>query len=91
MDNNNELSLAQRSEILNVEVARLANDGWATESVTQTQAVLFKVRRVGWFWNLIATLITSGLWAIIWITWVLKRKGDRIVIYVDNAGLMRKR
>jgi hypothetical protein len=91
MDNHNEIPAGQRSEILEAEVARMVNSGWVAESVTQTQAVLFKARRVGWFWHLVATLITSGLWAIVWIILVLKNKGDRIVIYVDNTGIIRKR
>lgn len=91
MDTFNELSLTQRSEILNAEVARQINYGWSAESVTQTQAVLFKVRRVGWFWNLVLTLITGGFWLIVWVIWVLKRKGDHLVLYVDEAGIIRQR
>lgn len=91
MSNLNELTTEQRAEILNVEVARLVNQGWAAESVAGTQAVLFRGRRIGWFWNLLLTLVTSGLWAIVWVIRVLKNSGDRIVIYVDESGIIRQR
>ena len=91
MSNINGLTTEQRIEILNVEVARLVSQGWAAESVAGNQAVLFRARRIGWFWNLVLTLITSGLWAIIWIIRVLKNKGKRIVIYVDEFGVIRSR
>ena len=85
------LNHEQRADILNREVARLVSMGWAAESVTQTQAVLFKARRIGWFWNLIFTLVTGGFWAIIWIIRILVNKGKRIVLFVDEFGNIEKR
>jgi len=91
MSNINDLTINQRVEILNVEVARLVSQGWVAESVAGTQAIMFRPRRIGWFWNILLTLVTSGFWLIIWVIRILKNKGQRIVIYVDDFGVIRAR
>jgi hypothetical protein len=60
-------SLEERAEILaravNAEVSR----GWRVVSQTQTQAQLVKGKPTNHILHLILTIITVGLWAIVWI------------------------
>lgn len=44
------LSESQRSAILSREVAKYVGR-WASESVSATQAVMVKVKKIGLFWN----------------------------------------
>lgn len=47
--------------LLDAEVAALVAKGYAVESRTETQAVLVRKRRIGLFWNVVLSIITSGL------------------------------
>lgn len=80
-----------RAQILNAEVAKYAQRGWTVETVNAGQAVLSKVRRMGWFWNTIGVLITAGLWLIYVIYRALNRKRDTLIITVDANGHVRTR
>ncbi|MDR5699580.1 hypothetical protein [Agromyces aerolatus] len=83
------LSEESRAQVLNAEVARYAQDGWTVQAVSSGQAVLSKVRRMGWFWNTIGVLITAGFWLIYVIYRALNRKRDTLIITVDAYGQVR--
>ena len=81
----------QVSAILNAEVARYASQGWTVSTVHAGQAVLQRKKRIGWFWNLILTLITAGLWLIVVIIRVVNRKIQTLIISVDAYGKVTTR
>jgi hypothetical protein len=72
--------------MLDQAVAQHVNNGWTVESRTDTQAVLTKKKRIGWMWNIIFTILTGGLWAIVVFFKLVNRKVERKVITVDGAG-----
>ena len=76
---------------LNAEVARYTGKGYGVESSTPGQVVLAKKRRVGLFWNVVLSIITGGLWLIVVLYRVLNRKHDRVVLYVDASGAVKRR
>lgn len=80
------LTIEQRQDILNNEIANWVRRGWVVQSLNGAQVVLYKEKRIGWFWNLILTLITGGLWAIVWIIRIINRKTYQVVINVDEYG-----
>jgi hypothetical protein len=85
------LTTEQRSDILNREVARWVSNGWGTESVASTQAVLFKKRKARILLNLVLTVITGGLWGIVWIVLAVRGGGKRQVIFVNETGAVERR
>ncbi|MFC0680509.1 hypothetical protein ACFFGH_21970 [Lysobacter korlensis] len=85
------LTADQRQEILNAEVARYAAEGWTVSSVAGAQAVLQRKKRIGWFWNLLLTIVTAGLWLIVVIIRVVNRKIESVMITVDAYGRLSRR
>lgn len=64
-----------RAAVLDAEVANLARQGWTVSSSTSgTQAVLQRKKRIGWFWNIILSVLTGGIWLIVMIVRVVNRK-----------------
>lgn len=85
------LTESQRSDILSRTVAGYVKKGWATESVSSTQAVLVKTKRIGLFLNLFLVVITAGIW-LIWIIYrALNRKTTRLVLFVNELGVVETR
>jgi len=74
------------SAALNAEVARYATQGWTVSSVSDGQAVLQRRKRIGWFWNLLLTLLTGGLWLIVVIVRLINRKTETLILSVDPSG-----
>jgi hypothetical protein len=72
--------------MLDQAVAQYVNNGWAVESRTDTQAVLTRKQRLGWFWNILLSVFTGGLWLIVVFFKLVNRKVERKVITVDAAG-----
>lgn len=48
-------------------LSRYLKSGYVIESENDELAILVKRRKVGTFWNLILTLITGGVWLLVWI------------------------
>ncbi len=80
------VSSAAQSAVLDAEIAKWAKAGWSVTSTSPGQAVLQRKKRIGWFWNLILTLLTGGLWLIVVIIRVVNRKIETRIITVDAAG-----
>lgn len=83
--------MEQLTAILNAEVARYAARGWTVSSVQGQQAVLQRKKRIGWFWNLVLSLITAGLWLIVVIIRVVNRKIESLILTVDAYGRVSAR
>ena len=81
----------QIASILNVEVARYASRGWTVASVQGHQAVLQRKKRIGWFWNLILSVLTAGLWLIVVVVRLVNRKVESMIITVDAFGKVSRR
>lgn len=76
---------------LDNEVARYVAGGWSVESRTETQATLVKRSRIGWFWNILLTLLTGGLWLIVVFFKLVNRKAERVVLTLDEFGSLSRR
>jgi hypothetical protein len=74
------------TQVLNAEVSRRAQDGWSVASVTGSQAILQRKKRIGWFWNIVLTLVTGGLWLIVVIVRLVNRKIETLTITVREDG-----
>ncbi|MDQ0735319.1 hypothetical protein [Arthrobacter agilis] len=73
---------------LDAAVADYVRRGYAVESRTNTQAVMAKKRRIGWFWNILLSIVTGGLWLIVVIVRLINRKVDRVVLNADPTGML---
>ncbi|SMQ60443.1 hypothetical protein SAMN06295909_0447 [Plantibacter sp. VKM Ac-1784] len=91
MSSSTPLPMEQLTAVLNAEVARYAARGWTVSSVQGQQAVLQRQKRIGWFWNLILTFITGGLWLIVVIIRVVNRKVESLIVTVDAYGRISTR
>jgi hypothetical protein len=78
-----------RVAALDEAVARWARDGWSVSSVSGATAVLQRKKRIGWFWNLVLTVITGGLWLIVVVVRVVNRKIQTVVLTVDEYARVR--
>ena len=80
------LDEALRGSLLNAEVAQLARDGYVVQSSANYEAVLSRVRRIGWLWNALLVILTGGLWLFYVIYRALNRKSEVVVLAVDQYG-----
>lgn len=85
-----EMTAAQRTAALESEVISYVRQGYTVETQSATTASLSKKKRIGWFWNIILTLLTGGLWLIVIIVRLVNRKNDTIVLTVDENGKVRR-
>lgn len=77
----------QRKEILARAVSmQLARGGSRVESQSDFNAVIVTGKPVNHVLQLILTLVTLGVWAIVWIPLVLFTGEKRQVIFVDEFG-----
>jgi len=66
--------------MLDQKVAEYVNKGWAVESRTESQAVVSKKKRIGWFANTVLTVLTGGIWLIVVVYKLINRKVERVVL-----------
>lgn len=66
--------------MLDQAVAEHVKKGWAVESRTDSQAVVTRRARIGWFLNTVLSVLTGGLWLIVVLYKVINRKVERKVI-----------
>ena len=71
---------------LNQAVADYVRNGWRVESQGDGYAVVVFGNRPNHILHLILTLVTFGLWAIIWIIIALSSGEKRRTIQVDDFG-----
>ena len=67
--------------MLDQAVAKYVAQGWAVESRTDSQAVVSRKARIGWFWNIALSVLTGGLWLIVVLYKVVNRKVERKVLH----------
>lgn len=79
-------SAEQRKELLARAVANQVRQGWRIESQSDYQAVLVKGERINHVLHLILTILTAGLWGIVWIILAVMGGEKRMVIDVDAYG-----
>lgn len=77
---------AERKELLARAVANQIRQGWRVESQTDYQAVIVRGQRPNHVLHLILTLVTLGLWGIVWIAVVAFGGEKRGVIEIDAYG-----
>lgn len=75
--------------MLDQAVAKYVGQGWAIESRTETQAVMTRKSRIGWFWNILLSVVTGGIWLIVVFFKLVNRKVERKVLTADAAGNVR--
>jgi hypothetical protein len=76
----------QRKEALATAVANSVRDGWGVQSQTDFQAVLVKGSKPNHVLHLLLTLLTLGLWAIVWVVVAFIGGEKHRVIQVDEYG-----
>lgn len=60
--------------------------GWRVESQTDESAVLVKGGVTNHTLHLILTLITCGLWGVVWLIMVLVNQRKTVMLRVDDYG-----
>jgi Na+-transporting NADH:ubiquinone oxidoreductase subunit NqrC len=82
------VSAEKRKQQLASAIASSVRDGWSVESQSEFQAVMVKkAQKTNHVLHLILTLLTLGLWALVWIALALIHKGEQHqVITVDEYG-----
>jgi hypothetical protein len=78
----------RRKQALATAVANEVRAGWNVQSQTDYQAVMnIPAEKTNHILHLILTLLTLGLWVIVWIALVIIHKGEqREVISIDEYG-----
>jgi hypothetical protein len=80
------LDPATRQAILNQALMAKAAAGFRVESQSGQQAVVVKPAVVNHAVHAILSLITCGLWLVVWLIVALSAKDLRQIIYVDDFG-----
>ena len=86
MEHSSETSPQARAAVLDTEVAGWIRKGWRVESKSDFQAVMVTGRPVNHLLHLIISLLTSGLWLIVWLILTLTGGEDRELVQVDAYG-----
>ncbi len=71
------------AEKLDERISTLMLEGYRLESRTDTHAVMVKGRRPDHVLHLILTVLTLGLWSIVWIILAISRHERRRIITLD--------
>jgi hypothetical protein len=80
------LTTEERSEILNREILRYTSKGWRVQSQGPTQAQLVKGKNHSHLLHLILTLLTLGVWLLVWIPLALFGGEKHKLIAVNEYG-----
>lgn len=75
---------------MDAEVASYVARGYGIESRTRSQVVLARTRRVGWFWNSLLVILTSGIWLIYVVYRLANRKVDRVVLTAAGRDAFKR-
>ena len=76
----------RRRKILDTSVMDAIGKGWSIESRGQYHAVIVEGERVNHLLHLILSIITVGLWLIVWFILATSGGQQRMMIYVDEQG-----
>ena len=83
------LTLEERQEILSHAVAAHAAKGWTVLSQTPTQASLTKGKNTSHGVHIFLSIITLGVWLIVWLLLVLFAGKKTKLLTVDEHGNVR--
>lgn len=76
----------ERTAVLDRELQKRGASGWRTESRGQFQATVVKGRRPSHLLHLILSVLTLGLWLVVWLVLALLRRERRALLTVDAFG-----
>ncbi len=79
---------SERRSALDARVARELADGATLESQAGYNAVLIKGKKVNHILHLILSILTAGIWLIVWLLLVITNKRQRIVLFVNEEGIV---
>lgn len=82
------VSLEHRQQVLMMAVSAQAAQGAKVTSMTQTSAVILQVDQTNHILHVLLTIITFGLWLIVWLIQMNSAKIRRYQIYVDEFGIV---
>ncbi|GEM_PF-1919838 len=77
------------SEILDLFVHQQlaqSGDAWTVISRMDNSIVMGRKKKVSHLWHLLLSIISAGLWVIIWIIMVIARKEERRIVEVADDG-----
>ena len=83
------LSEEKRRQILEDQIMMHQANGKRLESQIGFQAVLVTNVKVNHLMHLIITVLTGGLWALLWVYFALARKEIREILQVDENGMTK--
>lgn len=75
-----------RRQLLDDTVQKWAANGWRVEQRDGYQATLVKGKRVNHILHLLLTIITAGVWAIVWIALAIAGGQRHQVVSIDPSG-----
>ncbi len=79
-------STDERKDIIGRQVSMMAAQGMRVESQSDFQAILIKGKPVNHILHLILTIITLGVWGIVWIALYFLGGQTRQIVTVDEFG-----
>jgi len=78
------------SHILDTEVARHVAVGWAVESRSETMAVVVSAANTNHVLHLLLTLVSCGLWAVVWFFLAVTSRTKRLSLVVNPDGTVSR-
>lgn len=82
---------ADRRAVIAAAVASGVSSGARVESQSDYQAVLVYGKRVNHILHLLLTIVTAGLWLLVWIPLAILGGEKRELVQVDDYGNLTKR
>ena len=82
---------AGRRATLDLALAQYGGWGWRIENRSDFQATIAKGHRTNHILHLILTIVTLGLWAVVWILMAVLGGEKRQILTVDAYGKVHKR
>ncbi|TLF57017.1 DUF4234 domain-containing protein [Nocardia cyriacigeorgica] len=82
------VSLEHRQQLLMMAVSAQAGQGAKVMSMTQTSAVLLQVDQTNHILHILLSVVTCGLWLIVYVIQMNTAKIRRYQIYVDEYGMV---
>lgn len=75
-----------RRALANAVASECARGGWRVESQTEVNAVLAKGRRTSHGLHLVLSILTAGVWLLVWPVVSYLNREQRMILNVDQYG-----
>ncbi len=82
-------TIEERKLILQNEVATWLPKGYQVQTMTDTQAILTRKKKIKVITHVILAFLTVGLWLIIPLIQLINRKQQTLVISVEPSGKLK--